>query len=138
MKISSFKWLFGRNSEFWPTNMKTGMWAWVGHRLTGLALVAYVFLHLSFISTASMAEGGADFDLLMEMTSQPLFVAMDFLLVIVVIYHAMNGMRVVLFDLGIGIRRQKLVFWITMAISAVLIVGGLLAIWHLIFPSGGA
>jgi succinate dehydrogenase / fumarate reductase cytochrome b subunit len=137
MKISSFKWLFGRNSEFWPTNMKTGMWAWVGHRLTGLALVAYVFLHLSFISTASMAEGGADFDALMEVTSQPLFVAMDFLLVIVVIYHAMNGLRVVLFDLGIGIRRQKLVFWITMAIAAVLIVGGLLAIWHLIFPEGG-
>lgn len=138
MKISSFKWLFGRNSEFWPTNMKTGMWAWVGHRLTGLALVAYVFLHLSFISTASMAEGGADFDALMEITSQPLFVAMDFLLVIVVIYHAMNGMRVVLFDLGIGIRRQKLVFWVTMAVAAVLTVGGLLAIWHLIFPSGGA
>ena len=138
MKISSFKWLFGRNSEFWPTNMKTGMWAWVGHRLTGLALVAYVFLHLSFISTASMAEGGADFDALMETTSQPLFVAMDFLLVIVVIYHAMNGLRVVLFDLGVGIRRQKLVFWVTMAVSAVLIVGGLLAIWHLVFPEGVA
>jgi len=138
MKISSFKWLFGRNSEFWPTNMKTGMWAWVGHRLTGLALVAYVFLHLSFISTASMAEGGADFDALMETTSQPLFVAMDFLLVIVVIYHAMNGLRVVLFDLGVGIRRQKMVFWVTMAISAVLIVGGLLAIWHLVFPEGVA
>ncbi len=138
MKISSFKWLFGRNSEFWPTNMKTGMWAWVGHRLTGLVLVAYVFLHLSFISTASMAEGGADFDALMETTSQPLFVAMDFLLVIVVIYHAMNGLRVVLFDLGVGIRRQKLVFWITMAISAVLIVGGMLAIWHLVFPEGVA
>ncbi len=138
MKISSFKWLFGKNSEFWPTNMKTGMWAWVGHRLTGLVLVAYVFLHLSFISTASMAEGGADFDALMETTSQPLFVAMDFLLVIVVIYHAMNGFRVVLFDLGIGIRRQKLVFWITMAVAAVLIVGGLLAIWHLVFPEGGA
>lgn len=138
MKISSFKWLFGKNSEFWPTNMKTGMWAWVGHRLTGLVLVAYVFLHLSFISTASMAEGGADFDALMATTSQPLFVAMDFLLVIVVIYHAMNGFRVVLFDLGIGIRRQKLVFWITMAVAAVLIVGGLLAIWHLVFPEGGA
>jgi len=138
MKISSFKWLFGKNSEFWPTNMKTGMWAWVGHRLTGLVLVAYVFLHLSFISTASMAEGGADFDTLMATTSQPLFVAMDFLLVIVVIYHAMNGLRVVLFDLGIGIRRQKLVFWVTMAVAAILIVGGLLAIWHLVFPEGGA
>ncbi|MCJ7561672.1 MAG: hypothetical protein MUO84_01505, partial [Thermoplasmata archaeon] len=87
MKVSSFKWLFGRNSEFWPTNMKTGMWAWVGHRLTGLALVAYVFLHLAFISTASIGEGGSSFDALMETTSKPLFVAMDFLLVIVVIYH---------------------------------------------------
>jgi succinate dehydrogenase / fumarate reductase cytochrome b subunit len=138
MKIGSFKWLFGRNSEFWPTNMKTGMWAWVGHRITGLVLVAYVFLHLSFITTASLAEDGADFNTLMETTSQPLFVAMDFLLVIVVIYHAMNGFRVVLFDLGIGIRRQKLVFWISMAIAAVLIVGGLLAIWHLVFPEGVA
>jgi succinate dehydrogenase / fumarate reductase cytochrome b subunit len=137
MKIGSLRWLFGKNSEFWPTNMKTGMWAWVGHRLTGLALVAYVFLHLSFLSTASLGSG--DFDSLMEVTSQPLFVAMDFLLVIVVIYHAMNGARVIMFDLGLGIRHQKLVFWICMAVAAVLIVGGLWAIWDLVFvPGGGA
>ena len=137
ISINNFKWLFGRNSEFWPTNMKTGMWAWAGHRLTGLALVVYVFLHLSFLTTASLGEG--DFDSLMATTSEPLFVAMDFMLVIVVIYHAMNGARVVLFDLGMGIRRQKLVFWITMAVADVLTIGGLWAIWHLIFrASGGA
>jgi succinate dehydrogenase / fumarate reductase cytochrome b subunit len=136
ISINNFKWLFGRNSEFWPTNMKTGMWAWVGHRLTGLALVVYVFLHLSFLTTASLGEG--DFDGLMATTSEPLFIAMDFFLVIVVIYHAMNGARVVLFDLGMGIRRQKLVFWITMTAAGVLIVGGLWAIWHLIIGTGGA
>lgn len=138
MNIGKFKWLFGRNSEFWPTNMKTGMWAWVGHRLTGLALVVYVFMHLSFLTTGALSEGGADFDKLMATTSQPLFVAMDFMLVIIVIYHAMNGFRIMLFDLGVGIRRQKLVFWICMAVSAVLIVGGLWAIWHLIIVPGGA
>lgn len=136
MKPSSFKWLFGRNTEFWPTNMKTGMWAWVGHRLTGLVLVAYVFLHLSFITTASLDEGGASFDDLMATTSQPLFVAMDFLLVVVVIYHAMNGFRVMLFDVGLGIRHQKAVFWVCMAVAAVLTVVGLWAIWHLIFGGG--
>lgn len=139
IKPSDFKWLFGKNSEFWPTNMKTGMWAWVGHRLTGLALVGYVFLHLSFLSTASVGDDGVSFNDLMATTSQPLFVAMDFLLVVVVIYHAMNGLRIVLFDMGLGIRRQKLVFWICMAVAAILIVGGLWAIWDLIFvPSGGA
>jgi len=137
MKISSFKWLFGRNSEFWPTNMKTGMWAWVGHRITGLVLVGYIFMHLAFITTASLSEGGADFDKLMETTSQPLFVAMDFLLVIVVIYHAVNGFRVVLFDLGIGIRRQKLVFWVCMAVAAILVVVGFVMLWDFIFTSGG-
>jgi len=120
VKIRSFKWLFGRNSEFWPTNMKTGMWAWVGHRLTGLLLVVYVFLHLSFLSQASLSH--ASFDELMETMSQPLFVFLDFLLVCAVIYHAMNGFRVVLFDMGIGIRRQKLVFWIAMAVAAVIVL----------------
>ena len=133
-----FKWLFGRNSEWWPTNMKTGMWAWIGHRLTGVILVVYIFMHLSFITTASLGDGEKNFDALMAITSQPLFVALDFLLVFVVIYHAMNGLRVVLFDVGVGIRRQKLVFWIMMGIAAVLTVVGLWYVWHLIFPGGGA
>jgi len=53
--------------------------------------------------------------------SQPMFVFLDFLLVCAVIYHAMNGFRVVLFDMGIGIRRQKMVFWIMMAASAIIV-----------------
>jgi len=133
-----FKWLFGRNSEFWPTNMKTGMWAWIGHRLTGIILVVYIFMHLSFITTASLGDGPKNFDALMAVTSQPLLVALDFLLVFVVIYHAMNGLRVVLFDVGLGIRRQKAVFWAMMAMAAVLTVVGLYFIWHLIFPGGAA
>lgn len=134
MKVSSFKWLFGRNSEFWPTNMNTGMWAWVGHRLTGILLVVYLFLHLSFLSQASLNHDS--FDQLMETMAQPLFVFLDFLLVCAVIFHAMNGLRVVLFDMGIGIRKQKLVFWIMMAISAVLVLVGFWLISVLIF--GGA
>ncbi len=130
IKPSSFKWLFGRNTEFWPTNMKTGMWAWVGQRLTGLLLVVYVFLHLSFLSQASMSH--KSFDDLMVTMSQPLFVLMDFLLVCAVIYHAMNGARVVLFDMGIGIRKQKLVFWVMMAIAAIIV----LVAFYVLFNEG--
>ncbi len=133
-----FKWLFGRNSEWWPTNMKTGMWAWIGHRLTGVVLVFYIFLHLSFITTASIGDGPKNFDALMAITSQPLLVAVDFLLVFVVIYHAMNGLRVVAFDMGLGIKRQKAVFWGAMIITGVVTVIGLYYVWHLIFPGGGA
>jgi succinate dehydrogenase / fumarate reductase cytochrome b subunit len=135
MRVSSFKWLFGKNTEFWPTNMKTGMWAWVGHRLTGILLVVYVFMHLSFLTQASLSH--ESFNSLMDVMAQPQFVFLDFLLVCAVIYHAMNGFRVVLFDLGIGIRRQKLVFWITMAVAAILVVIGFWALHALIFTGGG-
>lgn len=134
MKASSFRWLFGRNTEFWPTNMKTGMWAWVGHRLTGIILVVYIFLHLSFLTQASLSH--EKFDSLMEVMAQPQFVFLDFLLICAVIYHAANGLRVVLFDLGIGIRKQKLVFWVMMGVAAVLVVLGFWAVLELIFPGG--
>ena len=134
LRARTFKWLFGRNSEFWPTNMKTGMWAWIGHRITGVALVVYIFLHLSFITTASLGDGPKNFDALMKITSQPLFIVLDFVLVVVVIYHAMNGLRVVLFDAGYGIRRQKQVFWVAMGAAAVLIIAGIIVLWHLVFP----
>ncbi len=136
LKARTFKWLFGRNSEFWPRNMKTGMWAWIGHRITGVVLVVYIFLHLSFITTASLSNGEKSFNDLMAITSQPLFIVLDFLLVVVVIYHAVNGFRVMLFDAGIGIRRQKAIFWIAIVIAAVLIVAGIIALWHLVFPGG--
>lgn len=136
LRARTFKWLFGRNSEFWPTNMKTGMWAWIGHRITGVALVVYIFLHLSFITTASLGDGPKNFDALMKITSQPLFIVLDFVLVVVVIYHAMNGLRVVLFDAGYGIRRQKQVFWVAMGAAAVLIIAGIIVLWHLVFPGG--
>ncbi len=126
LRPKTFRWLFGKNSEFWPTNMKTGMWAWVGHRLTGLALVVYVFMHLSFITTASISH--KSFDDLMEFTRSPLLVFLDMVLVVVVIFHAVNGFRVILFDMGIGIRKQKAIFWICVVVIVVLAVAGFYAL----------
>lgn len=135
LKARTFRWLFGKNSEFWPKNMKTGMWAWIGHRLTGIALVVYVFMHLSFLTTASLSH--KSFDDLMAVTRSPSFVFMDFLLIVVVIYHAMNGIRVILFDAGIAIRKQKMVFWIMMAIAAVMVIVGFYALRNNMFMGGG-
>ena len=41
------------------------------------------------------------------------------MLVAAVLYHALNGVRIVLMDLGIGIRQHKTVFWVCMAVAAV-------------------
>ncbi len=44
------------------------------------------------------------------------------------IYHGANGIRVILFDLGIGIRSQKMIFWIFLVLGIISWVLGLLLI----------
>jgi succinate dehydrogenase/fumarate reductase cytochrome b subunit len=48
--------------------------------------------------------------------------------VAVVLYHAFNGVRIMLLDMGIGVHRHKAVFWVCMAsATGVLAVFGLKA-----------
>ena len=39
------------------------------------------------------------------------------------LYHALNGVRILLMDFGIGIQRHKAVFWICMLIAAAAVWG---------------
>ena len=45
------------------------------------------------------------------------------MLVAAVLYHALNGVRILLMDLGIGIKRHKAVFWICMLVAAAAVWG---------------
>lgn len=94
-----------------------GMWAWMLFRLSGLILAAYLFVHIWVISQGRV--GGPDsLDSLFEFFDHPFLVFLDFMLVAAVLFHALNGVRVILMDLGVGIRRHKAVFWICMAVAA--------------------
>ena len=85
-----------------------GMWAWLLHRISGLVILGYLFAHIWTISHAQ--QGAARFDRLFRTLESPLFVVLDLLLLGAVLYHAFNGIRVLLFDLGVGIRRHKALF----------------------------
>ena len=95
----------------------TGMWAWVLFRISGLVLVVYLFVHLWVISQARV--GGPDsLDGLFDFFDKPLLVFLDLMLVAAVLYHALNGVRILLMDFGVGIRQHKLVFWLCMLVAA--------------------
>ena len=94
---------------------RAGWWAWLLQRVTGLGLVLYVFLHIGVISTAQL---GADtFDGVLAVLQTPFFVALDLLLAAAVLYHGLNGVRVILIDLGVGISRQAEMFWACLALT---------------------
>lgn len=94
-----------------------GMWAWILFRISGLVLVAYLFVHLWVISQGRV--GGAEsLNGLFEFFDKPLLVFLDLLLVAAVLYHALNGVRILLMDVGVGISRHKAVFWVCMLVAA--------------------
>jgi len=95
----------------------TGMWAWMLFRISGLVLVFYLFVHLWVISQGRVG-GPESLNGFFRFFDKPLLVFLDLMLVAAVLYHALNGVRIVLMDLGIGIKQHKAVFWICMLVAA--------------------
>lgn len=101
--------------------VRTGMFAWMLHRLTGLALVGYLILHVWGLK--SMTDPDA-YNYLITKYHGPLFKLGEFLLLGAVIYHALNGLRIVLIDFVGWSPNQKKLFWTLGAVAAVLFVVG--------------
>jgi len=93
-----------------------GMWAWMLFRISGLVLVFYLFVHLWVISQGRV--GAESLNGLFEFFDKPLLVFLDLMLVAAVLYHALNGVRILLMDVGVGIKRHKAVFWVCMVVAA--------------------
>ena len=98
---------------------ETGMWAWLFFRISGLVLVLYLFAHIVIISMGQFGAEGETLNSVMTTFEHPIAILLDLLLVVAVLYHALNGVRIVLMDFGVGIKRHKVVFWIAMAIAIV-------------------
>ena len=93
-----------------------GMWAWMLFRISGLVLVFYLFVHLWVISQGRV--GPESLNNLFEFFDKPVLVFLDLMLVAAVLYHALNGVRILLMDFGVGIKRHKAVFWVCMLVAA--------------------
>lgn len=120
-----------------PRNFKPGMWAWLLHRITGLGISLFLVLHIWEITSVSRGGGGA-FDVRMAGLRNPLAAAGEFFLFLAVVYHGINGVRLLLFDMGIGIRKQKPLFWGVLGISALVIIVGANTFLRAIFGTGPA
>lgn len=116
------------NTPLWPANYRTGMWAWTFHRISGLALSGYLIVHIIVISSSARGPGEVNFNSLLATLTQPFFLVLDLLLWAAVLYHTLNGIRILLFDAGIGVRRQRETFWGFLAVAVLAWVAGVVLI----------
>lgn len=73
-----------------------GQWSWVLHRVTGLGVVLFLTLHV--VDTSWSVFYPSLYEKAIAIYQSPLFTLGEFGLVACVIYHAYNGLRIILFD----------------------------------------
>jgi len=107
---------FGRWTEF-----SAGMWAWVFHKFTGWVLIGYLFAHIAVLSSAlsgpavyTQTIGGLESILLVRI--------LEVGLLAVAVFHTLNGIRLLLVDLGIGLESQDKSFYASLIVTAVIVV----------------
>jgi succinate dehydrogenase / fumarate reductase cytochrome b subunit len=115
------------------------------HRVTGLGLFVYFILHI--VVTSSRALGQESWEAAMSQVTGSLFFTIgEYLVFLAFAFHAMNGVRLVLVELGIGVGppiepiypyKTSLDFQRPLAVGAMVlaailvIVGGLdFFVWH--------
>ena len=109
-----------RDRNWKVARYRVGSWAFILHRVSGVVIALYGITHVLVMTTG--LRGEAAFNRLMNAFQRPGVLALEMLLLAVVLFHMLNGLRIVLIDLGVGVRRQKALFWGLMAVGAVVLV----------------
>jgi succinate dehydrogenase / fumarate reductase cytochrome b subunit len=112
-----------------------GYVAWLLNRISGIAITLYLVLHIWVIH--NLTKGPEGFNRVMQLMSQPVFDLAEVALLGAILYHAMNGARLLCVEWGSGYRVQKKLFWWVMAIGVVLFVFGAYPILMAAFRGGG-
>ena len=71
-----------------------------------------------------LTQGPKGFNKAMNFVQQPIFKLAEIGLLGVILFHAMNGLRILCIEWGTGYRIQKKLFWWVMAIGVALFVFG--------------
>ncbi|UQA93459.1 succinate dehydrogenase, cytochrome b556 subunit [Streptomyces halobius] len=101
---------------------REGMWSWVAHRVTGVLIFFFLFVHV--LDTALVRVSPEAYDDVVATYKTPLVNVMEYGLVAAILFHALNGLRVVAVDFWAkGPKYQKQLLWTVVGVWVVLMAG---------------
>ena len=102
---------------------REGMWSWVAHRVTGVLIFFFLFAHV--LDTALVRVSPDSYNRIMDTYKTPLVNLMEVGLVGAVLYHALNGLRVMAIDFwSKGTRYQKHMSFAVVAVVLLVMIPG--------------
>ncbi len=94
-------------------------WAFSFQRLTGIILLIYLCMHLTYL-TSLLDKTGATYEYLTSITLSKQFLVFDILLVLCGVYHGINGLRVIIHEFGFAYDYRKAVLGIAVALIIII------------------
>ncbi len=94
------------------------MWSWVLHRITGVTIFFFLFVHV--LDTAVIRIDPNKYSEIIETYKTPIIGLMEIALVACVLYHALNGVRIILIDFwSKGPKYQRQMLWVILSLFVI-------------------
>jgi len=101
-----------------------GMWSWVLHRITGATIFFFLFVHV--LDTALVRVSPEVYNEVIDTYKTPIVGVMEMGLVVAVLYHALNGVRVILIDFWQhGPKYQRQMLWVVLGVWIAVFIAAL-------------
>jgi len=98
------------------------MWSWVLHRITGVAIFFFLLVHV--LDTSLVRLSPEAYNVVVATYKTPLVGLGELGLVAAILYHAFNGLRVILIDFWRkGVKYQNVMFWVVIALTVIVLAG---------------
>jgi succinate dehydrogenase / fumarate reductase, cytochrome b subunit len=112
---------------------REGMWTWILHRMTGLGILAFLIIHV--VETATVIYYPDIYDAFLASYKTALFRVAELLIIFAVLYHALNGLRIIVQDFWpLMMARQRQMTW---AVAVITILAMIPITWLLLAPLAG-
>ena len=102
-----------------------GQWSWMLHRITGVAVILFLFAHVA--DTALVGWGPVAYNRVTAAYENPLVRLLELGLVISVLYHSLNGLKITIIDFFPNMVRHFA--WLSFATTAVFILAAIPTTW---------
>lgn len=90
--------------------MKPGVISWLLQRVTAVLIAGVLFVHVWEIHFVS--EKKVTFDTVAGRLTSPGWIIVDLVLLALLLYHALNGVRSIILDFGISHTTERFLYWV--------------------------
>ncbi len=101
--------------------LREGQLAYIFHRVSGLAIILFLFMHI--VENFMLLQGPDAYNAAIGFYDTWYFRIGEFALIAAVVYHALNGIRIIIVDFWqASTQYQKQMWYVVMALSVVILL----------------